>query len=140
MNVVRVSAPVYATEDEEKVKLAITNLFPVDLHLKGRVLYGEGGIECLRELHKLLREQRILDTARGIMLRGVKGNTTEFYLNKQAAFVGKVNFSDEKPTLGCIHVEISAENYEKLMKIIQWLAPSTIDGKPVEEIELNEFL
>lgn len=134
--VVRVSAPVHATEDEEKVKLAITNLFPVELYLKDQMLYGKGTLESLRKLHLLLREQRILDTARSVLLHGVKENATEFYLNKQAAFVGKVNFSDEKPSLGCIYVVISAEDYEKLMKIIQWLAPKTIDGRPVEEIEL----
>ncbi|MCG2728447.1 MAG: metallophosphoesterase, partial [Candidatus Methanoperedenaceae archaeon] len=49
-------------------------------------------IESLRLLHPRLREERILDTARNILLIGVEGNTTQFRLNKQVAFAGKVNF------------------------------------------------
>lgn len=50
--------------------------------------------------------------------------------------MGKVNFPAGEESLGSIHVEISAENKEALMKIIDWLSPRTVDGKPVEEIEL----
>ncbi|MFZ2409965.1 MAG: RNA-binding domain-containing protein [Candidatus Methanoperedens sp.] len=136
---VNVSAPVYPTEIEEKVKTAITNLFPVELSIREfgiPILYGEGDLESLRLLHQRLREERILDTARNILLDGISGDTTQFRLNKQVAFMGKVNFPAGEESLGSIYVEITAENMEDLLKLIDWLSPRTIDGKPVGEIEL----
>lgn len=137
--IVTISALVYPTEIEESVRTAIINIFPVDLNLRNfgtPQLYGEGGLESLRRLHTFLREFRILDAARRILLNGMEGNNTQFRLNKQVAFVGKVNFPAGEESLGSIHVEISADNVEDLMEIIDWLAPDTVEGEPVREIEL----
>ncbi len=140
MNViVRVSALVYPTEIEEKVHTAITGIFPVELKPQDfgiPRIYGEGGLDSLRKLHQLLREERILDTARNILLAGIAGNTIQFRLNKQVAFMGKVSFPAGEERLGSIYVEISAENEEDVLKVIDWLAPGTLDGKPIVEIEL----
>ncbi len=140
MNVtVKVSALVYPTEMQEKVKTAVINIVPVELDFQDfgvPRLYGEGNIENLRKLHLLLREERILDTARHILLTGIEGNTIQFRVSKQVAFIGKVNFPAWDESLGPIHIEILSEYKEELMKIIDWLAPETIDGKPVVEIEL----
>ena len=136
---VEVSALVYPTETKEKVEKAVKNLFPVELHLEDYGiprLYGEGDFESLRLLHKRLREERILDTARQVLLSAVSGSTAQFRLNKQVAFAGKVNFPAGEESLGSVYVEISAENKEDLLKIIEWLAPKTVEGKPLEEIEL----
>ncbi|HLB69904.1 MAG: hypothetical protein OIN88_12860 [Candidatus Methanoperedens sp.] len=140
MNVtVRVSALVHPTEIEEKVRTAITNIFPVELNhqdfgIPG--LFGEGNLDDLRNFHLLLREYRILDTARHVLLTGIEDNSIHFNLNKQVAFVGKVNFPAGEESLGSIYIEIYAENKEDLLRIIDWLAPGTVEGKPVEEIEL----
>lgn len=140
MNItVRVSAPVYPTEIEEKVRIAITNIFPVELVLKNfgiHQLFGEGDLESLRKVHMLFREFCILDTSRRIFMNNIEGNTIRFRLNKQVALVGKVNFPVGEESLGSIHVDISSENEEDLMKIIDWLAPETVEGVPVMEIEL----
>lgn len=136
---VRVSALVYPTEIEEKVRIALTNLFPVEFTLRDLgipQMYGEGDLESLRKLHMLLRELCILDAARRILINGTEGNSTQFRLNKQVAFVGKVNFPAGEESLGSINVEISADNAEDLIMIIDWLAPDTAEGKPVREIEL----
>ncbi len=140
MNItVRVSAPVYPTEVEDKVRTAVTGIFPVDLAIRDfgiPQLYGEGNLESLRKFHMLLRESRILDTARHILLDGMEGNTTQFCLNKQVAFTGKVNFPAGDEALGSIYVEISSQGAGDLMTLIDWLAPETVDGKPVREIDL----
>ncbi len=140
MNVsVRVSALLHPTEIEEKVRTAITNMFPVEVKLEDfgiPRLYGEGDMESLRKLHELLRENRILDTAHHVFLTGIEGETIQFRLNKQVAFAGKVNFPAGEESLGSIYVEISTGNQEELLKVIDWLAPRTIEGKPVTEIEL----
>jgi len=140
MNVsVRVLAAVNQTEIQDKVEKAILNFFPVELKLQEietQAWSGEGDLESLRTLHLRLREERILDTARKIFLNGIKGDTTRFRLNKQVACIGKLNFPPGEESLGSIQVEISAENMGDLLKVIDWLAPETIDGKPVEEIDL----
>ena len=140
MNVkVRVFAPVNHTEVQETVEKTILNFFPVSLELQDfRIprLFGEGDLENLRLLHLHLREERILDTARRIFLNGIEGNTIRFRLNKQVAFIGKLNFPAGEESLGSIEVEISADNEDDLLTIIDWLAPQTVDGEPVIEIEL----
>ena len=79
MNVsVRVSALLHPTEIEEKVRTAITNMLPVEVELQDfgiPRLYGKGDLESLRKLHELLRENRILDTARHVFLTGIEGDT-----------------------------------------------------------------
>jgi predicted RNA binding protein with dsRBD fold (UPF0201 family) len=140
MNVsVKVLATINPTEIQDKVEKAISNFFPVELKLQEtqiQELSGDGDLESLRTLHLRLREERILDTARKIFLNGIKDDTTRFRLNKQVACIGKLNFSPVEESLGSIHIEISAQNLGDLLKVIDWLAPQTIDGKPVEEIEL----
>jgi predicted RNA binding protein with dsRBD fold (UPF0201 family) len=139
MIAVKVFALVHPTEVRERVETAIMNLIPVKLLLQDfgvPGLYGEGNLESLRKLHQLLRENCILDTVRHVFMNGIEGNTIQFKLNKQVAYIGKVNFPAGEESLGSIHIEISAENKEALMKIIDWLSPRTVDGKPVEEIEL----
>ena len=135
---VKISAPVNPTEIQEKVEKAISNFFPVELNLQDEAptLFGEGDLESLRTLHLRLREERILDTARKILLNGIKEDTTRFRLNKQVAYIGKLNFPVGEESLGSIHVEISAKNLSDLFLVIDWLAPETIDGKPVMEIDL----
>lgn len=137
MNIsVKILAALNPTEIRDKVEKAISNFFPVELKLQGSELSGDGDLESLRTLHLRLREERILDTARKIFLNGINGDTTRFRLNKQVACIGKLNFPVGEESLGSIHVEISAENMRDLLKVIDWLAPETIDGKPVEEIDL----
>ncbi|MCX9083341.1 MAG: hypothetical protein OIN87_00915 [Candidatus Methanoperedens sp.] len=136
---VKVFANVNPTEVEEKVKKAILNFFQVSLELQDIEiprLCGKGGLESLRRLHLRLREERVLDTARHLFINGMEGNTTRFRMNKQVAFIGKLNFPAGKESLGSIEVEISADTEDDLLTIIEWLAPHTEDGKPVLEIEL----
>lgn len=140
MNIsVKVYANVNPTEVQDKVRGAILNFFKVDLvfqDLEMPNLSGKGDLESLRPLHLRLRYERILDTSRNILLNGIYGNSTRFLLNKQVAYIGKLNFPAGEESLGSIHVEISCENEGDLLKVIDWLAPQTIDGRPVMEIVL----
>ncbi len=131
-----VSALVFPTEPEEKVRHAVGNIFPdAKLHMiqqKGYVdrLEGTSGLD---HLHELLRRQKILDTARSAMYKGLKDDEISFELNKQAAYMGELNFLDHDVALGGIYVTIK---FREPMLIIDWLAPETREGKPLEEIEL----
>lgn len=118
------------TERLENVVSAVEKLFPgLIMDIRGDRVEAYNSLESLQTLHKLLREQQILDTARSVMLQGQVGNTIQFRLNKQAAFMGMVNFPPEEEPLGSIHVQITGEN------VIDWLAPRTENGVPVGEID-----
>jgi predicted RNA binding protein with dsRBD fold (UPF0201 family) len=123
------------TERVEKVTSAVEKIFPgLIMDIREDRIEAYGGPGTLWTLHKLLREQEILDTARSVMLRGQEGDTIQFRLNKQAAFMGKVNFPPEEEPLGSIHVQIIGDD-----TVIDWLSPRTENGIPVEEIDLPEI-
>ncbi len=135
-----VEAEVYVkvnpTEDIEKVKKAVENLFPdIDLEFDESKSVLVGKTNKLDKFRELLRMQRILDTARAELKRGWKGNESTVYINKQAATVSKINFTEENSVLSPIVVtfKVYGINFEHF---IDWLAPETKDGKPVKEIEL----
>jgi len=127
---VRVEAEVNLTEDLEKVKQAIENMFSiVELEVKpsgrGSLLVARAnGVEGLTKLYNLLRRERIRDAARRVLFQGLSGNSITFYLNKQVAYAGHVSFCQpvaESP-LGPIKVQITCDSPKEL---IEWLAPKT---------------
>jgi len=139
----RIEAPLYPTEDFNKVKKAIENIIPgIDCKIekigKNTYIVGEiEGVKGLKLFHQQLREQQILDTARSVLKRSVSGNTIIFYIRKQAAFMGKIHFCDayaETP-LGPITIQITSDDPQK---IIDWLAPPTKRGQPIFEIKIQE--
>jgi len=81
-----------------------------------------------------LRRQKILDTARSVMLGSLVGESIQFQLNKQAALMGKVSFPPEEEPLGSVHVKITGGRH-----VIDWLAPQTEKGVPIREIELEDL-
>lgn len=131
-----VSALVFPTEPEEKVRQAILKIFP---GARLRFIRKEGYVDRLEgtagldSLHELLRKQKILDTARSAMYKGFKDGDISFELNKQAAYMGDLNFLDHDVALGGIYITI---RYKDPERIIDWLAPETRDGRPLEEIGL----
>ncbi|MBI5253258.1 MAG: hypothetical protein HY930_02505 [Euryarchaeota archaeon] len=127
-----VRAEVYPTENPDKVKAAIRNLFEAAVREEEgesvKYLVGAGeGRESLKRFYTLLRSQSILDSARRILLSKIEGSKTSFSLNKQAAYAGAVSFS-ESTLLGSVEVEIYDEEIEKL---VDWLSPKTIGGKEI---------
>jgi len=126
-----ITVKVNPTEDPEKVKKAVQNIFPAssfeEVSQKKEILLmakieGRGG---LSKFYSLLRQERILDAARTIMLRGINGNEITFYLNKQVAYVEHISFCEplgESP-LGPIKVEMTCENTRDL---IDWFAPRSV--------------
>ncbi|MDI6883886.1 MAG: RNA-binding domain-containing protein [Hadesarchaea archaeon] len=129
----RVEAEVRPTEAQEKVEAAIRKIFPtLELVRVGNSVVGEStDVGSLSRLHQLLRQQAILDSARSVMLAGKRGGSTQIMLNKQVAFVGKVNFTDGESPLGPIVATLEAPDLERL---IDYLAPRTREGKPIHEI------
>jgi hypothetical protein len=123
---VTVRCPVNPSEDEEKVRKAVLSIFPdAELSLEDGMLSGAATLD---RFHRIIRNQRILDATRSVLLRNMRGNTTWLNLNKQVATLGKVSFADRNPVLGAIEVTIRDDDLEAL---IDRLAPVTVDGEEV---------
>jgi predicted RNA binding protein with dsRBD fold (UPF0201 family) len=130
---ISVHVSVRPTERVENVVSAIENIFPgLVMDIREDRIEAYDGPDSMINFHRLLREQKILDTARSVMTNGLVGDAVQFRLNKQAAFMGKVNFPPEEEPLGSLHIQITGGE-----RVIDWLAPQTEGGMPVEEIDLD---
>jgi len=127
---VHVEVEVNPTEDPEKVRKAVENIFgsaefEVKPQRQGSLLIAKTkGIDGLTKLNNLLRRERIRAAARGVLFDGLGEKSIVFYLNKQVAYAGHISFSKpvaESP-LGPIRVQIRCNNPREL---IEWLAPKT---------------
>jgi uncharacterized protein len=118
------SASLYPTEDPEKVRQALLNLFPaatITSRADGLTAEGDDG-ETLRQA---IIDQHIRDTARSVMLRGRRDGSVRMTLSKQVAFIGKVSFVDTTVPLGGIEVVVEDEDIEAA---IDHLAESTVEA------------
>lgn len=128
MPTVTVSCPVYPSEDPDKVRKALLGVFP-DAEIQETQDGISGVAGSLDYFAKQIRRQRILDTARSVMIKGRRGKQrTVFHLSKQVAFVGKVSFCEERTVLGTLRVEVEDPELDTL---IENVAPETVDGEEV---------
>lgn len=128
---VTVRTPVHPSEDADKVRRAVLNLFPAaQIELGGGELVAR--TESLAELRRLIWKQKILDAARKTFLRGLAETRTRgvFHLSKQAAFRGRVTFSVDPGALGDLEVTVEDPRLEALLKE---MAPMTLRGIPISE-------
>lgn len=123
-----VSCPVFPSEDPEKIRSALLNIFPTAIfEEEDGKLTGQADLDTFS---KLIRKQKILDTARNQMQKGMRGRSdkTIFNLNKQVATVGKVSFVDYRTALGTISVCVESDDLEAY---IDRVAPMTVNGEEV---------
>lgn len=135
----------YPTEVSEKLHTVLQNLFDIDEDgIKTFKKDGEDylgakidGIKGLQKLFNGLRKQRIVQTARKILIGRMDIDSVSFLLNKQALLMGKYHFCgspDESP-MGPVWVHIESDNIERLL---EYLVPETSKGKPLEVNYLPE--
>ncbi len=123
MNILaEISSDVHPTEDSARVERAVLNIFPeAKIEMKNGCLRASvDSLEGFEKLRMLIRSRRIRAAARALLMKGVKDDTVVFYLNKQAAYVGKVSFFEEGETvaLGPIKVVVKADDPKKF---VEWL-------------------
>lgn len=127
------------TEDEEKVLRALMNVFEPQtierVDMKDYVLIRglSDSLASLQRLHKLLRQQEVLEAARAYMIRAAREGSLTLLLHKQAAYEGKVSLLtwDQESPLGPLRITI---NYSgDIREVIDWLAPATAHGRPLWE-------
>jgi predicted RNA binding protein with dsRBD fold (UPF0201 family) len=127
---VTVETRVHPTEDEGKVERALRNIFPSGQIQKVEASGGEvilrihgHDTDSLSNLRSLIRQEAIRSAARSILFGRTREQRTLIYLNKQAAFAGRVSFCEPKGESphGPISIEIESSAPESL---IDYLAPN----------------
>lgn len=124
---IRIEAEVNPSEDPEKVKRAIGNVFGKEAASnigveRGKAIYILDSYRGLTKVYEQVRHKRTLAVLRRLLTKNREEGGTWFYLNKQAAFVGKVVLCEEaqESPLGPIKVSIETNDVDGL---IEWLAP-----------------
>jgi len=127
MLAVSISCPVFPSEDPDRVRQAVLNIFPgTELVLTEGTLSGE--TDNADHFSEQIRRQRILDSTRSMLVKGRNGDRSTVHLNKQAAYAGKISFTESKTILGTIKVIFSSDD---ITAFIGSLAPQTVDGEEV---------
>ncbi len=110
------------SEDPEKVRLAVSNIFPeIELEVSDSDISGKtNNIEILSQISKSIHEKNTKNTYQRILKKNNDGESTWFYLNKQAAFVNTVALCSEanESSLGPIKVVLRSNDVEQLIDSI----------------------
>lgn len=121
-------AAVNPSEDPEKVQQSISNVLQ-DMNYKyenGSIKGLSNDLQSLSKIYDTIKSRKSTKTYRRQMRYNLGGDTTWFYLNKQAAFVNVIALceeSEESP-LGPIKILLHSKNIERIM---EWLVPEFID-------------
>jgi predicted RNA binding protein with dsRBD fold (UPF0201 family) len=122
-----IKTPINPTEDKGKVARCLQNILdrPQIEEEEGYLVVQSSYQNILATIRAKLREERIIDSARKIILRNFRRDSdyVEFYLNKQAAFANRINFvtnPDQEDYLGPITVSITGEDIQKIIDWLTW--------------------
>jgi len=124
---IEVYAAVNPSEAPEKVRHAVSNVIRAsDFQYKeGSIKATSNDIESLSKIQEMIKKYQINRVYRRQMRFNTKGDTTWFYLNKQAAFVDVIAICEEaeESAMGPIKVIIHSEDLDKIK---DWLAPEIV--------------
>ena len=119
---IQIFCEINPSEDPEKVKLAINNIFPdLTLEITDTDITGKSNnIQILSQISKSIHENNIKKTYQRILKNNSNGDSSWFYLNKQAAFVNTVSLCSEanESSLGPIKVILRSNDIEQVIKSI----------------------
>ena len=120
---IKMVCPVNLSEDLEKVKQAVSNIFPFS-EIKNENFSIKAQSNELRSLEKIYETITSTQSHRSYtrnLENNLNGYETWFFLNKQAAFVEKIAICDEaeESPLGPIKVTLTSSNIDG---IIDWIA------------------
>jgi hypothetical protein len=110
------------SESIEKIEIAISNIFPYSIIKNNNFSINAQSKELrsFEKIYQFIQNNKLQKNYLRSLEDNLQGNTTWFYLNKQAAFVEQIAIceeSDESP-LGPIKVTISSSNIDA---IIDWI-------------------
>ena len=119
---IQIFCQINPSEDPEKVKLAVNNIFPdMELEVSDTQIVGKtNNFSVLSPISKSIHEKNIKNTYQRILKNNNDGDSTWFYLNKQAAFVNSVALCSEanESSLGPIKVVLRSNDIEQIIESI----------------------
>jgi len=119
---IQIFCQINPSEDPEKVKHAVNNIFPeIDLETSDTQIIGKtNNFSILSQISKSIHEKNIKNTYQRILKNNNDGDSTWFYLNKQAAFVNTVALCSEanESSLGPIKVVLRSNDIEQVIESI----------------------
>jgi len=110
------------SEDPKKIETAILNIFP-NAKIKTdnfSITSNSKDLHLLEKIYDAINSNQSQKIYQRQLEKNLENDSTWFYLNKQAAFVGTISLceeSEESP-LGPIKVSLTSSNIDK---IIDWL-------------------
>ena len=123
---IEVFCAINPSEDLQKIETIILNIFPdIEINKNNMQITGVSKkIESLSRIFEIIHNRRIIDAYRRTLNQNLSGNSTWFYLNRQAAYVDVIalcNEEDESP-LGPIEIILDSKQIEQ---VIDWLTSFT---------------
>jgi predicted RNA binding protein with dsRBD fold (UPF0201 family) len=110
------------SEDPKKIETAILNIFP-DAKLKTddiSIVSNSKDLHLLEKIYNVIHSNQSQKIYQRQLEKNLNNDSTWFYLNKQAAFVGTITLCEEaeESPLGPIKVILTSSNIDR---IIDWL-------------------
>ena len=119
---IQIFCEINPSEDPEKVKLAVSNIFPdLTLDITDTDITGKSNnIQILSQISKTIHDNNIKKTYQRILKNNSNSDSSWFYLNKQAAFVNTVALCSEanESSLGPIKVILRSNDIEQVIDSI----------------------
>ena len=119
---IQIFCKINPSEDPEKVKLALNNIFPdLPLEITDTDITGKSNnIQILSQISKSIHQNNIKKTYQRILKNNSTSDSSWFYLNKQAAFVNTVALCNEanESSLGPIKVILRSNDIEQVIDSI----------------------
>ena len=119
---IQIFCQINPSEDPQKVKLAVSNIFPeLELEISDTQIVGKtNNFSALSQISKSIHEKNIKNTYQRILKNNNDGDSTWFYLNKQAAYVNTVALCSEanESSLGPIKVILRSNDIEQVIESI----------------------
>lgn len=138
---IHVKCPVFPTENQEHIKLALANLFsdvPLDEEIDLDVIYisfTTSSQNILSSFRQLIHRTQIIDAVRVRLQSNLEELRTWLLIDKQTAFCGQLRLvasDDERPPLGCIEVIFQFGHESELEDFLVWLTPPTKNGRIIK--------
>ena len=119
---IEILSSINSSEDPKKIETAILNIFP-DAKIKTdnfSIISNSKDLHLLEKIYDIIHSNQSQKIYQRQLEKNLENDSTWFYLNKQAAFVGTVVLCEEaeESPLGPIKVVLTSSNIDR---IIDWL-------------------
>ncbi len=119
---IEIFSSINSSEDPKKIETAILNIFP-NAKIKTdnfSIISNSKDLYLLEKIYDVIHSNQLQKIYQRQLEKNLENDSTWFYLNKQAAFVGSVALCEEaeESPLGPIKVILTSSNIDA---IIDWL-------------------